>query len=254
MVVKIKGAATSSSVVGGNGTPSTIHLKTGVEAKAALDKDDARAEAAEAEYGKLWRFGIPKGNLDEDFKITFLDGTVTEDGVLDGPMFYEHFLYGPQGWRPYTCIKAIGEEPCPLCEGGDTPALVQALTVIDHTHYQADDGTVYKDRKKLFVAKRKTIKMLYKYAEKKSGLGGCTFEVSRTGPKEPRVGNVYEFIEKNDIEALAKVYGHDETKPAVYADEITVYSASEMKKMGLGPATVTVGQKNAPASDVGAEL
>jgi hypothetical protein len=46
-------------------------FKHGQAAKAAIEHADAKAEAAKAEAGKLWRFWMPAG---EDRMITFLDG------------------------------------------------------------------------------------------------------------------------------------------------------------------------------------
>ena len=47
-------------------------------------------------------------------------------------------------------------------------------------------GKVIKNTRKLFIAKNQTIKMLTKLAAKRGGLQGCTFDVARTGDKEPR--------------------------------------------------------------------
>ena len=72
-----------------------IFLKRGAAAKQAVQVEDAKAEARRAEYGRLRRFYI---GYNEDSQITFLDGKLDEDGVLDCPRFMEHKIrIGPTG-------------------------------------------------------------------------------------------------------------------------------------------------------------
>jgi hypothetical protein len=214
-------------------------MKTGKAAQHAIEQADAKAEAAKAEAGKMFRFWMP---ADDERKVTFLDGTLDADGLLDIPMWDEHRVKIAGDWENFACTA--NTEPCPVCNAGDSRAtLVGALTVIDHSPYTIKSGPnagkVVKNSRKLFVCTRQTIKLLNKQAAKRGGLKGCTFEISRTGDKEPGVGNQFEFVEKHeDMAAFAAGLGLklEEVQPADYANEITYRTADELLKLGIGKA------------------
>ena len=75
------------------------------------------------------------------------------------------------------------------------------MTVIDHSEYTVQKGPnagkVYKNQRRLFVAKEGTLKALNKLAAKpeRNGLAGCTFDVSRGGEntRDPNVGKHVRF-------------------------------------------------------------
>lgn len=220
-------------------------MKRGSEAKEALAQEEARVELAKQGKG-MYRFWMPE---DSDRKITFLDGDLDEDGVLDVLAYYEHTLRVNGQFEQFVCTAdADTTQPCPLCEAGDKPSLVHVLTVIDHTPYTIKSGPnagkTVKDTRKLFVAKRNTIQLLTKIATKRGGLAGCTFDVSRIGDKSPGVGTQFDFVEKfESYEDIAEKYGLklEEVAPANYEDEIRYLSPEELISLGLGKAPSGVG-------------
>lgn len=225
-------------------TGGVSFLKTGSEAKEAMVHEEAKAEAYKAEAGKMWRFYLKDG---EERKVTFLDGTLDEDGMLDDTRFYQHMVQHNGSWTNYVCTADVDKtQPCPICERGNDfrPSLVGVLTVIDHTPHTIKNGPkagqIIKDQRKLYVAKKGTIQHLAKLAGKRGGtLAGCTFDISRTGDKEPGVGNQFDFVEQHgSIEELMEAFGisAEDCQPANYMDEITYYSPQELIDLGVGKA------------------
>lgn len=214
-------------------------LKRGNAAKEQMAKEDLKSEMKSK--GKTLRFWVPK---DKDVAITFLDGDLKE-GILDVPFFYEHniTMNGKYG-NFFICTQ--DEEPCPICEGGAQAAYVGALTIIDHSSYiSKKDGKEHKDERKLFVAKKETIKLLQKAAEKRGGsLRGCTFDVSRTGEMSASVGNVFDFTEKLNDQQLSAKYGEN-SKPFNYEEILAkqYLPAKELRKLGFG-STNPVGSES----------
>lgn len=263
MAVNIKGAtkpapaakpSKSETKTGG----SMSFLKQGAAAKQAQVEASAKAEAAKAEAGKLWRFRIPEGDED-DRTITFLDGTLDEDGTLDAPMWHEHTLQLGGNWKNVPCTSH--EEPCPICANGDNAALVAGFTVIDHTPFVIKNGPnagkKITQSRKLFVAKRTTYALLQKLAAKHGGLAGTTWEVSRTGDKSPAVGNIFQFSEKNTMVELKKQF-KDDAEPADFAEEITYYNREELIQQGVKASGAKVGSpkkvSSQPEEDLDGEL
>jgi hypothetical protein len=226
-------------------------FKRGSAAKQAMEAADAKAEMAKAEAGKLWRYWMAP---DEDRTITFLDGVLDEDGMLDLPMFEEHELKIAGEREHFVCVNE--QEICPICEKGDSrPVLVGVLTVLDHKPHKIktgpNAGKTIQHTRKLFVAKRQTIKKLSKKAQKYGGLVGCTFEVSRTGDKEPSVGSDFEFVEQLAPAALAAKYGLklEDVQPADYDHEITYRTAADLVALGVGKAASGPGYEKGAGVD-----
>jgi hypothetical protein len=232
-------------------------LKKGKAAHQAFELEEAKAEKARAESSKLFRFFMPP---EEERRITFLDGELDDEGMLDIPMFYQHRLKLNGQWQNFVCVSE--EEPCPICEKGDNRAgLVGVMTVLDHTPYKIKNGPnagkLIKNSKKLFVATRQTIKKLSKKAAKHDGLTGCTFEVSRTGDKDPAVGSDFDFVEQLDAELLVQKYGlkAEDILPGDYREEITYHTAAQMIALGIGKAVHGIGhEKGVDASELEDEL
>jgi len=150
-------------------------LKKGKAALEVIQKEAFKTE--QKMKGQTFRFWVPK---DKDVSITFLDGNIV-DGLLDIPFYYEHNINmnGKYG-NFFICTQE--EEPCPICEGGSLASYVGVLTVIDHSEYVSKkDGLTKKDNVKLMAVKRDTVKLLQKMSEKKGGLRGCRYAVSRNG-------------------------------------------------------------------------
>ena len=240
-----KPAQKSGSVLG--------FLKKGAAAKEALQKEEAQAELRKQEQGRLWRFRMPEG---EERKITFLDGDIDDDGMLDINMFYEHTIRVNGTWENFVCTADTDtSQPCPICEAGNTPSLVGVMTVIDHSEHKIkkgpNAGKTITNQRKLFVAKQGTLKLLTKQAVKRGGLAGCTFEVSRLGDKDPAVGNQFDFVHKfESYEEIAEELGLkiEDVQPANYEEEIRYRSPEELIELGVGKALQGPGLSNKGSS------
>ena len=215
-------------------------LKKGVEAAKALQKEEAEKQAKAEQSKKMFRFFLAE---DEEAQITFVDGDLTPEGVLDIMTYREHRIFMNGTWNNFfVCTQDV--EPCPICETGDDPSIVGVLTVIDHRTIQSkkDKNKTYKDTPRLFAAKRDTIKLLQKIAVKRGGLAGCKFDVTRTGSKSAAVGTSFDFVDKTPVAELKKKYvGKDANGkpitlfvPANYETEIIFRSADELRALGFG--------------------
>lgn len=216
-------------------------LKKGTEAKEVLQKEEAKAEARAANASKSFRFRIKyEGKQTPEVNITFLDGELNEEGMLDIPYAREHTVKINGRFENIICTEE-DEGYCPICARGaegDDAALVGYLSVVDHTPYTLKNGTVREMTKKLFVAKRATIQMLTNQAAKRGGLTGCTYGVMRTGDREPAVGNQYDFVQKDDIADLIKQSGEEPEmwEPLNYEEELEYRTAEELVELGIGIA------------------
>lgn len=228
-------------------------MKRGNAARKAMEEDEARAEARRAEAGKMWRFYIGKDDLEEDFKITFLDGDLDKDGMLELNSWDEHTVMNEGRPEQYICT---GEnEPCPLCHDGNKPSFVAAFTIIDHQEYTIKKGTrqgqTVKDERKLYIAKRQTIGKLQKIAAKAEGLRGVQVTVSRSTKDAAQVGDMFILDEKFDDDELMEKYGKGDEKniaPANYEEEIVYRDAATLTKMGVAAAISGVSSKGSKPS------
>jgi len=221
-------------------------LMKGNKAKAAVIEDEAQAEARKAEAGKMFRFWLKEG---EEKQITFLDGDLDSDGMLDINFYYEHMIKIAGQWHTFVDTSEVDQtQPCPLTEMGSRPYLAAAMTIIDHTPYQiksgANAGKTLQHVRKLFIAKRQTIQQLTNLAKKRGGLTGCTFDVTRIGQNSASVGSQFDFQHKfSSREEIAATCGlqPDEVQPANYPEEIVYRSPEELIAMGIGKAPSGVG-------------
>jgi len=220
---------------GGAQVPS--FLMRGAQAKQAIVEEENRVEAAKAQSGKMWSFRMAPN---EERKITFLDGDLDSDGALDCYLYHQHTVKIAGKFQNYICTREA-EGHCPICDAGESkPTLVGVLTVIDHTPYTItsgqNQGQVVKNRRRLFVFKPQTYKILVKKASKHQGLAGVTFEVTRGDEKSPSVGNQFDFVEKLDGDQLVSKYDlqEEDIQPADYGEELVYRSADELVALGLG--------------------
>ncbi len=217
-------------------------VKQGSEAKEEIVKADHKAELAKAERGKLWRFWMP---ADTERQITFLDGEVDADGMIDCPMYYEHSIQVNGDRKQFVCTQE-DEGYCVICDSGkegSKNALVGVLTVCDHSPHKVQKGPnagkIIQHTRKLFVAKRETIKQLSKIAVKRGGLTGCTFDVTRGNDRTAAVGNQFDFVSKMSLAEIAAKYDIDKPQefvPAKLEDEITYLSNAQLLELGVGKA------------------
>ena len=112
-------AASSPASAAASSKPKTQHpvnkssvgwMKTGKAAKAALDYEEAKAEMAQQEAGKLWPFRLKP---DDEGRITFLDGEMSADGLLDVPMYYQHQMKIGDKWQSFVCVE-VDNTQCPI--------------------------------------------------------------------------------------------------------------------------------------------
>lgn len=223
-------------------------LQKGKAAHAAIEKEESAAAARRAQSDQPRRFWIPDG---KETQITFLDGALDDDGLLDAVTYWEHQLKINGNWRNWFACTQL-DEPCPICDGTDSqPSLVSVFTIIDHTEWKDSNGKVHKDEKRLFVCKRETFRRLQKIAAKKGGLVGVTFDVSRNGDKSPGVGDTFDFVDKRTLKALAKELDLDKdaVTPYDYEEVIEYRSAKELRKLGFGSSKGVPGDADADDED-----
>lgn len=220
-------------------------MKTGQAAKDAVAKEEAKAEMQAASAGKLWRFWMPP---EEERQVTFLDGKLDDDGMLDILMFYEHAVKINGRFENFICTSDAENGYCPICEKGEAKAnLVGVMTVIDHTPHKIQSGPnagkIIKNSKKLYVAKKQTLKMLTKKAQKHKGLVGVTFDITRGDDKTAGVGSSWDFVSKMDEAELREKYGLSESDVQVadYGSELTYRTPQELIELGIGKAPGGIG-------------
>lgn len=240
-----------------SGTPSFI--MTGVQAQKALAEEKARADIAREQSMRPFRFWISDKNLGKDYVITFLDGNLTKDGVIDSRVWSEHMIQVSGSWENIVCLAP---EYCPVCTKADnTPRLVIAFTVVDHTPYTIQNGEkkgqVIQNTRKLYVVKRTTLAQLQKVAEKHDGLRGLQIEVSRTTAKAANVGDMFTPIQKYSDAELQETFGKDEKGnrldlPFDYNKVAPRYTPQQLADMGLGSASAVIG--NEPKEDLSSHL
>ena len=226
-------------------------LHKGKEGAALTKQADAEQEQRRAAGGNtIFRYWMPDG---AEQRITFLDGELSEAGLLDVPRYWEHNLQINGSWKNwFPCVK--DEEPCPLCDI-KAPSLVYAFTIIDHREWEDKKDNVHQHERKLYICKGDTYKRLSKIAAKRDGLTGCTFDVSRIGDKAENVGNDFDFVEKLSLKKLAKKYGMEKSGPTEnnkvcqpydYEDDAVIKyrTAAELREMGLGSGSDPVGSSD----------
>lgn len=216
-------------------------MKTGEAAREAVQHEEAKAELAKEAANRMFDFWLPE---DEERIVTFLDGTLDSDGMLDILMYYQHQIQVGGKWQTFICTQD-SEGVCCLCDRGDSNrSLIGAFTVIDHTPHTIqkgpNSGKIIANTRKLFKAKKGSLALLTKLAQKKGGgtLVGVTVEITRTGDKSPSVGSAFDFQEKLDGAELAEKYGlkEEDIQPADYEKELGYRTNDELVELGLGTA------------------
>lgn len=221
-------------------------LKKGKEGEQITKQAEAEVERRREQSGNtVFRYWMPEG---AEQRITFLDGELSEAGLLDVPRYWEHNLLINGSWKNwFPCVK--DEEPCPLCEI-KPPSLVYVFSIIDHREWEDKNGKTHQHERKLYVCKGDTYKRLSKIAEKRDGLTGATFDVARIGDKSENVGNDFDFVEKLSLKELRKKYDLEKSGetgnnkvclPYDYEEVIKYYTGEELRNMGLGSGEAPVG-------------
>ncbi len=216
--------------------------KRGKSADEEVKREQARADSRSA---RSFPFRMKQG---EEATITFLDGdlldTPEEKGLLNYFQYKQHTVDMGTGnreeWTDFVCLADV--EPCPICESGEHATVVGALTVIDHRDIKAKrSGKSFKDSRRLFIMKRRSLAVLQKHATKHGGLTGWTVDISRSEEQNsPKIGDFFDFTEQNTLAALAKAYPKTKATEATdYAETVGFLPVEELVKLGfqgVGPA------------------
>lgn len=231
-------------------------LQTGAQSQQLAQQEAAEVQKRQEEGGKMFRFFIKNG---EEARITFIDGAPNAQGHLTPPRFYEHSIQQQGKWTTFVCPEktnpASGDK-CPICAGGDRPALISLFTIIDHRTVSSKDGQkTYSDTVKLLAMKPKAFELLMLKVKKLGSLVGCTFDFTRIGENSSSVGDVFDFVERRDPHMLMQMYQKEvkdekgkavgmTTKftPANYETEIVFRTGAELSALGFG----TVQQASQP--------
>lgn len=241
-------------------------VKTGKDSQALAEKNKAEMERREAERGKMFRFFLKKG---EECRITFVDGELSNEGLLLPPRFYEHTIQLAGKWETFVCPEQTDPSSgakCPICrEKSNLPYLASAFTVIDHRSFTTAQNKTYSDTRKLFIAKPGTMELLAKIAVKRGGLAGATFDVMRIGDKDPGVGGQFDFVKKTPLSELSEQFveqievkgvktTQSKFRATNYDEEIPYFSADQLSQMlGLAVGAGAGASHSTPASTSMAE-
>lgn len=231
-------------------------LKTGAAAQAAAEEYEKKVIASSGP--RRFFLNKPSGDpqdTNNSALITFLDGVVGADGLLEmPPSMLEHQINHNGSWdHHYACIAADG--PCPLCEQRkDNPSYCSYFTIINHTGYKdGKDGWKQKgqNRKAIFVAKSKTMKILQHLATTHGTLRGLTVQATRLDGA-PNVGGIFEHkkTQTDKAEFVAMCGGGEvDMSPINYGEVLNFLTAAQMVEAGLVNPTHTVGGAAAPVNN-----
>jgi len=165
-------------------------------------KKEEKRRAQAANRVSRWWMPKPEPNKPSEAEIIFLD---------DEPFcFYEHNpkltreINGQMktGWKDnwFTCVEGVFKDDpgCAMCRNGIGKYYVGLLTILDCSEFEWE-GKIYKNTRKLFAAKFKTLKYLKAKKRRMDGLAGKRFLVSRSDGDAPSVGNDFEFIREEEM-------------------------------------------------------
>lgn len=212
----------------------------------AIQEDNRRKAAENYDFN---RFFLKEG---EEKTIVFMDGVLNASGAIDAIGWYEHFDFNAAQKKGNRYVCLADEETgtvCPICQSGNDRMLVFGLTVLDRTGY-IKDGKPVKNIVRQFVFSNNTYVMLQKFAKSQpTGLRGMQFEVSRTGSKKPRVGDVFVPLPNRvDIDKLIAqlkaVKGADYSRtglPFDYTKIVKPMTVEALVARGFGATGVPVG-------------
>lgn len=218
-------------------------LKRGQAAQEQLARAKKEAKERREMGGRTYRFWLPESG--GEAKITFLDGDLDDDGYLDIAYAWEHNVPFRATRENFICPEKNeheDQEPCPICAKGDDPSYIGFLTILLHEDWEDKrDKKKHTYRRRIFAGKPDIIGKLQKRAKRHKGLAGCTFEVSRSGPRDFRTGGDFDFEEKNDIEDIRPALEKPEhADPVDYRAELLFLSAEELLDRGVGAKAAPV--------------
>ena len=158
----------------------------------------------------------------------------------DEPLcIWEHQLYLDGNWfNWFTCRKAM-PDGCEVCNGKDKPYYVGFYLVRDMTGYKNKKGQMAGvGRRVLFPAKRKTLRQIQKFKERRGSLVGKKFFVSRSGDSSPNCGDAFDYVEDVDLNTLPDPGGDKPDLMKVFKPKTN----EEIRlQLGRGPAPASGG-------------
>ena len=177
------------------------------------------AEVEERMKGQVQRFYLPP---QKDSKVIFLDD--------DPPIIEEHQLKINGRWTNwFTCRKMLGER-CIICdELGDSPYTIGFYTILDLSEYQNKKGETVKNTIKIFAPKFKALQMIKRASQKRGGLTHWVCDIYRSAPDAFNVGDVFEWEEKTDADAIKQL--NPDAEVANYAEILAPKTNEELKKI-----------------------
>ncbi|MGI4990990.1 hypothetical protein ACRXCV_00030 (plasmid) [Halobacteriovorax sp. GFR7] len=221
----------------------------GAAAQQAMQQEQAKADMRS---NGTYRFYVKHG---EERTITFLDGNLDANGLLDIPFIHEHRVKVNGSYENIACTEP--NEACPLCDMAKQSnsqdygfsAFIGYLTVIDHTGYVDNNGVQHADVIRLYAAKRKTIELLTKMAQNSGTLAGMSFKVSRSSDKSAAVGDIYVPVGQYNVVDLINYYKQQDPNSKIgvlnYDKEVTYFDANTLRGMlGMGNGLPNGGAPN----------
>lgn len=174
--------------------------------------------------------------------------------ITDGNPFFltEHNFKLGGSWRNWaTCIQNVSDQGCPLCQArarnSNLPISsydASVLTVVNMTGYtNRETGEPVKNYRELLVIKGDTIQKFKNWDERKNGLRGCVYVVTRTGSKKESIGDDWDYTEKLSDAEMEKQFGEN-AAPLDYSDLLPIKSFDELSSIVsqiTGEVSVTTG-------------
>lgn len=205
------------------------------------EADDSR----NPKFGGAFRFYLKKG--------TSAHVVMLEDDPQ--AVLYEHTMRFGGNFDNFLCLGP----GCPACASGDRPSLTSYFTVMlmtavptvdaprypnpeqpDNREWEPDwevrndvrrkSGALVLNPIQLLPAKRGTAGILRRQWEKRDGLIGALFEVSRSNERtSPAVGSIWDFEKKYDADELNIL--HPDWKPIDVTEELKAYNEEDLKAL-----------------------
>jgi len=130
----------------------------------------------------------------------------------DDPLcFWEHQLYLEGSWFNYFTCKKASADGCEICNGGDKPSYVGVYIVRNLTGFKTKKGQGGIGRRELFVGKRKTLRQIQKFKDRRGTLVGKKFAVSRADDNSPNCGDTFDYLDDVELSTLPDP-GHEMPK------------------------------------------
>lgn len=180
------------------------------------------------------------GEYDDESRRFYIKSKDTSEHVVlflddDPPFVHEHEVWDVEKFPIRMRCGRKTQRGCPLCEAGDEPYFAGLFTILDRTEWTDRNGKAHKDEKKLLIVKTKDLIHFRKMADKRAGLLGTEWDVSRTSKQDSRIGNIWEFRRKVDLSTAGTkgidivAFDYDEVMPEKSYEDLAAV-AKKIKK------------------------